>query len=164
MTLKTGCFIFQFSIQLYITSLEKTSCKPHTPRKLQHTPRAHPRQSPWPTMKGIPAYSLLVKVFPGCVPVRCVETTLDIHILGDRLQIHFDSRVPLQGLLLNAATDTPIVYLAKFEYFTNLNFPEIAGVPFPFQFATFWGPGLVRSLSFDLYVLEISLYCRCVSI
>ncbi len=30
--------------------------------KLQHTPRAHPRQSPWPTMKGIPAYSLLVKV------------------------------------------------------------------------------------------------------
>ena len=22
------------------------------PRKLQHTPRAHPRQSPWPTMKG----------------------------------------------------------------------------------------------------------------
>ena len=24
------------------------------PRKLQHTPRAHPRQSPLPTMKGIP--------------------------------------------------------------------------------------------------------------
>ena len=24
------------------------------PRKLQHTRRAHPRQSPWPTMKGIP--------------------------------------------------------------------------------------------------------------
>ena len=28
-------------------------------------------------MKGIPAYSLLVKVFSGCVPVRCVETTLE---------------------------------------------------------------------------------------
>ena len=25
-------------------------------------------------------------------------------------------------------------------YFTNLDFPEIAGVPFPFQNATFWGP------------------------
>ena len=25
-----------------------------TPRKFQHTPRAHPRQCPWPTMKGIP--------------------------------------------------------------------------------------------------------------
>ena len=24
------------------------------PKKLQHTPRAHPRQSPWPTMKGLP--------------------------------------------------------------------------------------------------------------
>ena len=25
------------------------------------------------------------------------------------------------------------------QYFTNLDFSEIAGVPFPFQFATFWG-------------------------
>ena len=25
-----------------------------SPRQLQHTPRAHPRQSPWPTTKGIP--------------------------------------------------------------------------------------------------------------
>ena len=24
------------------------------PRKLQHTPGAHPRQSPYPTMKGVP--------------------------------------------------------------------------------------------------------------
>ena len=28
-------------------------------------------------MKGILAYSLLVKVFSGCVPVQCVETTLE---------------------------------------------------------------------------------------
>ena len=47
------------------------------PRKLQHTPRAHPRQSTWPTMKGIPAYSLLVKVARG-VFQRCVEATLDL--------------------------------------------------------------------------------------
>ena len=46
----------------------------YIPRKLQHTPQAIPRS---PIMKGIPAYSLLVKV-KGCVPVRCVETTLDI--------------------------------------------------------------------------------------
>ena len=26
----------------------------HSPRKLQHTPGAHPRQSPYPTMKGFP--------------------------------------------------------------------------------------------------------------
>ena len=32
------------------------------PRKLQHTPRAHPRPSRSPPMKGIPAYSPLVKV------------------------------------------------------------------------------------------------------
>ncbi len=31
-------------------------------------------------------------------------------------------------------------YLAKSEYFTNLDFPEIAGVPFPFQNATLLGP------------------------
>ena len=29
--------------------------------------------------------------------------------------------------------------LAKLEYFTNLDFPEIAGA-FPFPNATFWGP------------------------
>ena len=45
------------------------------PRKLQHTPRAHPRQCPWPTMKGIPLYPV-GKGCSGCVPVRCVETTL----------------------------------------------------------------------------------------
>ena len=27
---------------------------PIIPRKLQHTPGAHPRQSPYPTMKGFP--------------------------------------------------------------------------------------------------------------
>ena len=32
------------------TMFLKNSC----PRKLQHNPRVHPRQSPWPTMKGIP--------------------------------------------------------------------------------------------------------------
>ena len=42
-----------------------------------HPDIAHPRQSPWPTMKGIPTYSLLVKVFSGCVPVRCVEASLE---------------------------------------------------------------------------------------
>ncbi len=62
----------------YWNSLFSGDIRSFSPRKLQHTPRAHPRQSPWPTMKGIPAYSLLVKVFSGCVPVRCVETTLDI--------------------------------------------------------------------------------------
>ena len=46
------------------------------PRKLQHTLRAHPNQSPKKsTMKGIPLlYSLLVKVALG-VFQRCVETT-----------------------------------------------------------------------------------------
>ncbi len=43
-----------------------------------HPDIAHPFGNPRsPTMKGIPAYSPLVKVAcSGCVPVRCVETTL----------------------------------------------------------------------------------------
>ena len=53
-------------------------------------PRAHPRQSPFrilsPIMKGIPAYSLLVKVFSGCVPVRCVETTLEFCLLSLQIE------------------------------------------------------------------------------
>ena len=45
----------------------------YTPRKVQHTPRAHPRQSPYPTMKRIPLWPV-GKGCSGCVPVRCVET------------------------------------------------------------------------------------------
>ena len=50
------------------------------PRKLQHTPtpRAIPRS---PFMKGIPKYSLLVKVAWG-VFQRCVETTLEYIIIS----------------------------------------------------------------------------------
>lgn len=40
-------------------------------------------------MKEFPAYSLLGQVFPGCVPVQCVETTLDRYIyIGCRDEIH----------------------------------------------------------------------------
>ena len=49
-----------------------------TPRKLQRTPISHTPGNPpaTQTMKGIPAYSLLVKVARG-VFQGCVETTLD---------------------------------------------------------------------------------------
>ncbi len=45
-----------------------------------HPDIAHPIGNPpaTPTMKGIPTYSLLVKVARGCVPVRCVETALEM--------------------------------------------------------------------------------------
>ena len=46
----------------------------NTPR--YRTPQAIPRS---PTMKGIPAYSLLVKVARG-VFQRCVETTLEMRV------------------------------------------------------------------------------------
>ena len=52
----------------------------HDPRKLQHTPGAHPRQSHYPTMKGFPSKSLLLQVY-RCVPFRCVKTTLDMNML-----------------------------------------------------------------------------------
>ena len=43
-----------------------------------HPDIAHPFGNPrFSTMKGFPENSLLVKVFSGCVPVRCVETTLE---------------------------------------------------------------------------------------
>ena len=62
------------------------------PRKLQHTPGAHPRQSPYPTMKGFPLQPV-GKGCSGCVPFRCVETTLEpsnfqlilAHILSQQL-------------------------------------------------------------------------------
>ena len=40
------------------------------PRKLQHTPGAHPRQSPYPTMKGFPLQPI-GKGCSGCVPKVC---------------------------------------------------------------------------------------------
>ena len=46
-----------------------------TPRQ-SHTPGAHPRQSPYPTMKGFPLQPVGTGC-SGCVPVRCVETTLE---------------------------------------------------------------------------------------
>ena len=43
----------------------------------------------------------------------------------------------------------PMISLAKLSYVTNLDFPEIAGVPFPFLNATvpFGGPKLVFSVA-----------------
>ena len=46
-------------------------CEQLSKKITTHPDIAHPRQSPWPTMKGIPAYSLLVKVARG-VFQRCV--------------------------------------------------------------------------------------------
>ena len=40
----------------------------------------------------------------------------------------------------NGSLDPQHVIWLKQKYFTNLDFPEIAGVPFPLQNATFWGP------------------------
>ena len=47
--------------------------------------------------------------------------------------------------------------LAKLEYFTNLDFPEIAGA-FPFPNATFWGPARVRSLLFDQNIGQSAMF------
>ena len=47
------------------------------PRKIHHTPTTHPRQSPSPTMKGIPLWPV-DKRFRG-VFQRCVETTLELN-------------------------------------------------------------------------------------
>ena len=52
--------------------------KVHNSKKITtHPDIAHPRQSPWPTMKGIPCFQPVGKGCSGCVPVRCVETTLE---------------------------------------------------------------------------------------
>ena len=50
------------------------------PRKLPHTPISHTAfgNPPGPNDERIPNYNLLVKVFFGCVPFRCVETTLEL--------------------------------------------------------------------------------------
>ena len=37
-----------------VSGRKKPDKKNEYPRKIQHTPRAHPRQSPYPTMKKIP--------------------------------------------------------------------------------------------------------------
>ena len=51
------------------------------PRKLQHTPRTHPKQSPVRQLWKESLHSLLVKVARG-VFQRCGETTLDISEVG----------------------------------------------------------------------------------
>ena len=49
----------------------------HNSKKVTtHPDIAHPRQSPYPTMKGFPLQPV-GKGFSGCVPVRCVEATLE---------------------------------------------------------------------------------------
>ena len=58
------------------------------------------------------------------------------------------------------------------QYFTNLDFSEIAGFPFPFQFATFWGEvfcevdkNLTRNIDFqgfhDTFQWEDSWVLKC---
>ena len=46
--------IFDFESILEAAFLERNNLAGQIPRKLQHTPGAHPRQSPYPTMKGFP--------------------------------------------------------------------------------------------------------------
>ena len=50
------------------------------PRKLQHTPRAHPRQSPWPTMKRIPLLPVGKGFFGVCSSSVCWRPTLESYM------------------------------------------------------------------------------------
>jgi len=52
------------------------------PRKLQHTLEHNSGNPPYPTMKGFPGNNLVGKGCSGCVPVRCVETTLEFNELS----------------------------------------------------------------------------------
>ena len=61
----------EFDPQLPIWWHPNTSDRQHTP--ISHTPS----NPPGPNYERIPWFSLLVKVAWGCVPVRCVETTLE---------------------------------------------------------------------------------------
>ena len=52
------------------------------PRKLQHTPISHTPGNPPTQLWKDSLYNLFGKACSGCVPVRCVETTLDSNFGG----------------------------------------------------------------------------------
>ena len=74
--------------------------KPYFHGRAVSTPQAMQRQ----LGEKFPAYSLLVKVFSGCVPAQCAETTFDIF---DKINPSFLSEtLGLNGIFFDTASSS----------------------------------------------------------
>ncbi len=81
--------------------------------------------------------------------IRYIQLVVSIvveQICASQIGFHFSSKCCATKINQKKSSwkhliTTSAIKKAKLKYFTYLNFPEIFGVPFPFQtIATFWGP------------------------